>query len=203
MEIKTETGRKRDRHVTTDTNRRTQDLKRRRGSWYLICERRKTVWPSLWSLTTPQSYLLPCQYFTTAHHGLLVCPSSPSRCSPSEGVKGWQVPGGAARSLGVRFLRGQAVAVKQGGVRGQYGWSPEQEIEHRAAVPPNQLHLWAMTDSHACMGRPQSAFRVLPTAHHKSIILDLLHFQHKVNDSHNGIDKHTVHLCDFNSKTDL
>lgn len=94
-----------------DTNRHTQNMRWWRGSWYLICEKRKTVWPSLWSLTAPQSYLLPCQYFTTAHPGLLVCPSSPSRCSPSEGVKGWQVPGGAARSLGVRFLRGQAVTV--------------------------------------------------------------------------------------------
>lgn len=48
--------------------------------------------------------------------------------------------------------------------------------DHRAAVSPNQLHLRAMTDSHARLRRSQSAFRVLPADHRKSIILESLTF---------------------------
>lgn len=116
----------------------------------------------------------------TAHPGLLICPSSPSRCSPSEGVKGWQVPGGAARSLWVRFLRGQAVMVLGWNERGgDTTWLVSiagDRRDHIAAVSPNQLHYQTVTDSHACPRRPQSAFRALPSAHHKSIILQSLIF---------------------------
>lgn len=100
---------KTDRYVTTDTNRRTQNMTSGVGTWCMTSKKKPKQACEV--LTTLHSYLLPCQYSTTAHPGLLVCPSSPSRCSPSEGVKGWQVPGGAARSLRVRFLRGQAVLV--------------------------------------------------------------------------------------------
>lgn len=88
-----------DRHVTTHMGGCTQNTRRRRRGelvFDLWKKSEKTIWPPLWSLTTPESYLLPCQNFTTAHPGLVVCPYVPSRCSAGEEVKGWQVPGGSS-----------------------------------------------------------------------------------------------------------
>lgn len=87
------------RQIATDT-RRAADFGRGVRIW---CVKREKPSDSSIAVSVTVSVL---------HPGLLVCPSSPSRCSPNEGVKGWQVPGGAARSPGgVRFLWGQAVVV--------------------------------------------------------------------------------------------
>lgn len=169
---------KTDRYVTTDTNRRTQNMTSGVGTWCMTSKKKPKQACEV--LTTLHSYLLPCQYSTTAHPGLLVCPSSPSRCSPSEGVKGWQVPGGAARSLRVRFLRGQAVLVfrvrhKRGET--QDGLCPEQETDRTTAQQQSHLItlIWGQWQTATPVwGGCNQLSAYYPTDHSKSIILDLL-----------------------------
>ncbi len=109
----------------------------------------------VWQLKSPICYRVKTSQQPTPTSSSV--PALPPDAHP---VKGWKVGrclGGAERSVRVRFLRGQAVAVfrvKRVGRRWRWGgtiWLVSRagdRRDHRAAVSPNQLHLWAMTDSH-------------------------------------------------------
>lgn len=107
----------------------------------------------VWSVTSQQPTL-----------GFSSVPPHLPDAQPVKGVKGWQVPWGAARSFRVRFLRGQAFAVlgwrERGGGTIRLVSRAGYRRDLRAAISPNQLHLQAVTDGHVCLRWPQSAFRV-------------------------------------------
>lgn len=143
--------------------------------WSVKWEERSDRPSEVWHLYGPISYHVNTSQ--TAHPGCLICPSSPSRCSPNEGVKGWQVPGGTARSLRAQIslrLHSRSPWVEQMGLEVGDGQSPEEEEDGTSEKPSHLINFiyGQMTKSHSCLRQAQSAFRVLPTSHCKSIILE-------------------------------
>lgn len=176
----------------TDINGCTQS-RQWSGSWHLICGKRETVWMSPWS---PLSSI-PIGYHVNSPPW--PSPRVPPHLPDARPVRRWKV----GRCLGEQ--RGASGSdfweVKhwpsRGGWAGRGGtiWLVSRAgdgLVNRPAVSPNQLHSWAMTDRHAYLRQPQSAFRVFtyrPPQIHNPCSLDLLHFWYKVNDSDNKSDK--------------